>query len=218
MAGIEDVTATGSKNTSLSPVTAAQSSESHQRSDVDSGKHAQHHTIGIAPNQSSAGNHTHRGDDSLVIPEIAGILTNLTNLNNQMFPGRVTWNPAWWSSGVQPAINNGTLIGDYMNFGPILIWTMWWKRGSTTVNGTGDYSFSMPAPVAGIGAINTTGGYLYNNNHVYPVTGLVRGGNLDRIVAASAKGEGQPYLGGAGWNGAWITNDEINLQGWAWRY
>jgi hypothetical protein len=36
----------------------------HRRSDVDSRREAQHHTLGTDPTQSSPGNHTHDGSDS----------------------------------------------------------------------------------------------------------------------------------------------------------
>lgn len=36
----------------------------HRNSDVDSSPLAQHHTLGIRPNQSSPGDHTHNGRDS----------------------------------------------------------------------------------------------------------------------------------------------------------
>jgi hypothetical protein len=39
----------------------------HRRSDVDSRKEAQHHTLGSAPNQSAPGNHIHDGTDSALI-------------------------------------------------------------------------------------------------------------------------------------------------------
>jgi hypothetical protein len=46
--------------------------EFHTFSDVDSGKEALHHTLGMGPNQAAPGSHTHDGNDSpLIIPGTA---------------------------------------------------------------------------------------------------------------------------------------------------
>ncbi len=47
----------------------------HRSSDVDSSILAQHHTLGVGPNQSSPGNHTHDGVNSKFIPEVRYVLT-----------------------------------------------------------------------------------------------------------------------------------------------
>jgi hypothetical protein len=39
----------------------------HRRSDLDSSKTAQHHTLGATRNQAACGNHNHRGEDSALI-------------------------------------------------------------------------------------------------------------------------------------------------------
>lgn len=63
----------------------------HDRSDVDSGPNAQHHTIGISRNQASPGDHQHDGKSSRELGYGQGLtltgskggnvaLTNLINL------------------------------------------------------------------------------------------------------------------------------------------
>lgn len=39
----------------------------HRRSDVDSSQQAQHHTLGTRHDQSTAGDHNHNGENSLLI-------------------------------------------------------------------------------------------------------------------------------------------------------
>ena len=41
----------------------------HDRSDVDSGWHAQHHTLGVKHDQAAAGDHKHDGNNSKFIME-----------------------------------------------------------------------------------------------------------------------------------------------------
>lgn len=41
----------------------------HQNADVDGSSKALHHTLGPGPNQAAAGNHNHRGGDSVLLLE-----------------------------------------------------------------------------------------------------------------------------------------------------
>lgn len=56
----------------------------------------------------------------------------------------VSYTPTWTSSGAQPSIGNGTIIGKYRRVGDsVEVFTEVYS-GSTTTYGTGAYSFSMP--------------------------------------------------------------------------
>lgn len=50
--------------TPLTPPTPEESKKQHTNSDVDGSTTAQHHTLGIAHNQGSPGDHTHNGKSS----------------------------------------------------------------------------------------------------------------------------------------------------------
>jgi hypothetical protein len=204
-------TPSDSTNQTHTPVDPAQSAANHRQSDVDSSKFSQHHTLGVGPNQASPGNHNHDGVNSLLDPAV-------TLLQQQMFPTRnYRNNLVWWSSGVQPVIGNGLIESDFIHFGKLYFGTFHWKKGSTTTTGTGDWSFEMPAPPGAVGALNLWHGYIINNtSRVFPIAGIIRGGNIDRIVASDVKTGGATYLGGSGWQGAWQNNDELFMAAWWW--
>jgi hypothetical protein len=135
-----------------------ESKKQHRRSDVDSSKFAQHHTLGVDANQSSPGNHKHDGADSLLIPGLADLETTVADLQGDLnnFAGhnhtggnsvdipeitgiaRQGWVPAWTSEfDPQPNIGNGDMIGDWVKFGPIVFLTLWWQKDTGTGLGNG---------------------------------------------------------------------------------
>jgi hypothetical protein len=54
------------------------------------------------------------------------------------------YTPIWTSSGTQPTLGNGTLVGKYSRIGDLVYFSIKLTFGSTTSAGTGDYSFSLP--------------------------------------------------------------------------
>lgn len=52
--------------------------------------------------------------------------------------------PVWASNGTQPALGNGTLLGEYVELGAYIIVNVDLTMGSTTTFGTGKWSFSLP--------------------------------------------------------------------------
>lgn len=48
-----------------SPISAEQVEELHRNSDLDTRPESQHHSLGPSPMQAAAGDHRHRGGDSL---------------------------------------------------------------------------------------------------------------------------------------------------------
>lgn len=70
-----------------------------------------------------------------------------------------SYTPTWTSSGTAPAIGNGSLTGDYMRAGALVIFRIVLTMGGTTTYGTGTYSLSLPVAAAtGIGRQVLTGG------------------------------------------------------------
>lgn len=55
------------------------------------------------------------------------------------------YSPAWSSTGTQPSLGDGTLVGRYRYIDPKTVEVhIRFKRGSTSTNGTGEYLFSLP--------------------------------------------------------------------------
>jgi microcystin-dependent protein len=59
--------------------------------------------------------------------------------------GWTTYTPSWTSSGTQPAIGNGTIVGQYRRIGQNIACRIALTTGSSTTYGTGDYLFSLPS-------------------------------------------------------------------------
>lgn len=55
-----------------------------------------------------------------------------------------SWTPTWSASGTAPAIGNGTLTGNYLRVGKLVIFSFKFVAGSTTTFGTGTYTFTLP--------------------------------------------------------------------------
>lgn len=63
-----------------------------------------------------------------------------------------SYTPTWSSSGTAPAINNGTIVGGYMQAGKYVGFRALITVGSTTTFGTGVLSLTLPvAPRASVG-------------------------------------------------------------------
>ncbi len=77
----------------------------------------------------------------------------------------ITYNPAWSSTGTQPAIGNGTLTGSYMRVGKLVHVRVALVFGSTTTPGTGIYIFLLPvAAVPLIGGVGPPGScYIFDS-------------------------------------------------------
>ena len=62
----------------------------------------------------------------------------------------VAYTPTWTSASGTPAIGNGTLEGWYVITGYMCMATIELTYGSTSTAGSGTWSFSLPAPRAGV--------------------------------------------------------------------
>lgn len=61
-----------------------------------------------------------------------------------MFPVPVSYTPVWASTGTQPSIGDGTLVGRYALRGKMCLLTIAQVMGSTTTYGSGRWSWSLP--------------------------------------------------------------------------
>lgn len=89
------------------------------------------------------------------VPFTAGQRLTGADLNTATQQGAWTsYTPVWSSSGTQPVLNNGTLVGYYAKIGRLVVAKIMLNTGNTTTFGTGFYSWTLPltAAVTGIPA------------------------------------------------------------------
>jgi hypothetical protein len=55
-----------------------------------------------------------------------------------------TYTPSWTSTGTQPAVVDGTLLGNYTQIGGLIVAKVSLTIGASTTFGTGSYSMSLP--------------------------------------------------------------------------
>lgn len=92
----------------------------------------------------------------------AGNIILASDINNIIAPGWTTYTPTWSTSGVAPAIGNGTLTGRYRrpSGSDLVLVEFIIIMGSTTTFGTGTYFFSVPVTPSAT-AITNAAGTLY---------------------------------------------------------
>ena len=107
----------------------------HRDSDVDENPLAQHHTLGMLPNQASPGNHTHNGRDSYRI-KIGDI---------DVDAGDFDYQPLGGTDGTQPTFSGNPLItGSYVRFGPLCHFQIDVDFDNITSFGSGQYYLTLP--------------------------------------------------------------------------
>lgn len=89
-----------------------------------------------------------------------------------------SYTPTWTSTGTQPVLGNGTIVGQYVRLGKFVVYRGRLDMGTTTTFGTGIWNFSLPV------AFNTSGGqvgvaYLSDATGItYPAVAAFFGSNL----------------------------------------
>jgi len=106
----------------------------HQDSDIDESPIAQHHTLGILPNQASPGDHVHDGRTSKKI--------NLNNLQGVS----ISYQPQGGTiGGTQPTFSGDPLItGSYTKIGNLVFFQIDVDFSNITSFGTGQYYLTLP--------------------------------------------------------------------------
>lgn len=121
------------------------------------------------------------------------------------------YTPTWGSSGTQPTIGNGTIAGQYMKIGRLVVFSARMTAGSTSTYGTGTYSWTLPVSAA-IGAGNVPSFYC-SIVDASPATRYGRYG----ILASATTVIFQTEAGAAVTPTApmtWATSDSITIAGW----
>lgn len=77
-------------------------------------------------------------------------------------PGWTSFTPTWTSTGTAPAIGNGTRTGRYRRSagGDIVHFEIFFRAGSTTTFGTGEWRFSIPVAADATSVNGTVGAAL----------------------------------------------------------
>lgn len=81
------------------------------------------------------------------------------------------YTPIWGSTGTQPSIGNGSIVGNYTQVGNMVTAEIVLTMGSTTTFGTGSYSFTLPVQVASKN-VSFIGNWMANNYGVQQEFGL----------------------------------------------
>lgn len=134
-------------------------------------------------------------------------------------PAYTAYTPIWASSGTQPALGNGSLVGRYVRIGKFVHFTISLQPGSTTTFGTGTYTFSLPVTAVG----NTAGAMALgtcwsqqNSSAFWNAAQLTLAGGSVTVAtiqypttyptsAATVYGATAPW--------AWATSDRLNASG-----
>lgn len=124
-----------------------------------------------------------------------------------------SYTPTWTASSVNPAIGNGTLSGHYVLLGKRLWVHIGITWGTTTTNGTGNYSFGLPSVTSaayrqcGLTAIGLDAGV---TNYIGVASVAASSSVVSFILDRSANpwGAAAPF--------AWGTADELVIEGELW--
>lgn len=126
--------------------------------------------------------------------------------------GYTAYTPAWTSSGVAPAIGNGTASGRYIQLGKHVHCQGTVSFGSTSTFGTGDYYFSLPVAPSGSQA-GTRYGLVtgYHSGSFFFGVGDFQAGSTFRILYSAAYPTGALTLLGAAAPWTWANGDEFQF-------
>ncbi len=104
----------------------------------------------------------------------------------------VAYTPVWGSSGTQPAIGNGTILGSYATAGQLVFFTIYMLGGSTTTGGTGNYSLTLPlTSKTSTGIVGSYSGIL---DHSGAAAGMCTGNVLSAQTTIGIASGGPPGL------------------------
>lgn len=100
-----------------------------------------------------------------------------------------SFTPTWTANTANPSIGNGTMVGNYIQAGKLVMFRIIITAGSTTNWGTGTYSWAYP--VAPVTSTNGTGlaltGVYWNNggNQPWGLTCVSNGSSTFRMATTS---------------------------------
>lgn len=118
----------------------------------------------------------------------------------------VDYTPIWTSSGTQPSIGNGALVGKWRRVGDSMEVTIVAVFGTTTTFGTGTYNFSLPSGYTFNGTAAQTLGpaRLFYSAHNSGLSWLSSTTTLGVLVPAGFVGQTVPVT--------WASGNEIDIR------
>jgi len=125
----------------------------------------------------------------------------------------ISYSPVWSTSGTQPVIGNGALIGRYLTIGPLCFVRIRLYVGTTTTFGTGAFQFSVPLTMnqAGGTMLDAHGGDASDGQAAY--RGMCRFDNANRVTVFQQSTTPKMPV----WTGttpyAMASADELNIWG-----
>jgi len=75
-----------------------------------------------------------------------------------------TYTPSWTSTGTQPALVDGTLVGTYTQIGDLIVAKASLTIGASTTFGTGNYSISLPVAESSSVGFSAGPGIAFDSN------------------------------------------------------
>lgn len=101
-----------------------------------------------------------------------------------------TYTPSWLSSGVAPALGNGTITGRYIQIGKLVYVQIKLTIGSTSTFGTGSYFFDLPVGAHAADAYNVTvQAFDTSGSAFYAGSARPNGGSVLPITLAAPVGD-----------------------------
>ena len=159
----------------------------HRDSDVDESPIAQHHTLGILPNQASPGDHIHDGRSSKKI--------KLDNLDPTS--GDITYQPL---GGTDDPLNPPTFSGDplitgsYSRIGPLCHFQIDVDFDNITSFGAGQYYLTLPFPAEHNFLVRAGCLHDISGNDQYAMSGHCdAGSNVLKLYSTASNGRDVPF-------------------------
>lgn len=156
----------------------------HRDSDVDENPLAQHHTLGILPNQASPGDHTHDGRTSRKI--------KVSDLDAS---GDISYQPMGGTDGTQPTFSGDPLItGSYVKVGQLCHFQIEVDFDNIASFGTGQYYLTLP--FVSEHEFFVSNGFLFDasGNDYYTMSGRCAAGSDSlRLYSVASNGRVVPF-------------------------
>ena len=125
-------------------------------------------------------------------------------------PTSTSYTPTWAGSGSNPAIGNGSIVGNYLRMGKLVHLVITVTAGSTTTFGTGAWSFSIPANTAAVGlfrwfGVDASGAGANNKDGAayFPTSTTIA------LYHEASNGFGGPTV-----PFTWANGDSLTVAGW----
>ena len=156
----------------------------HRDSDVDENPLAQHHTLGILPNQASPGDHIHDGKTSKKIK-----LSDLDPASDTVYT------PLGGTDGTQPTFSGDPLItGSYTIFGNLCHFQIDVDFDNITSFCSGQYYLTLPFPADHAFLVRDGCLHDISGSDQYAISGHVDpGSNLLKLYSTASNGRDVPF-------------------------